>query len=352
MPTAVEALAFEAGTKSPRLCPSEIRTGAAIAAREGQLAQILGDLYGGSGDPRDWTGLLDEICLYLGGGSARIAISGSARCCETAPGLVDEPVIVVGDDGMARLSALLVREEEVVATLTITRRREAFTGGDRERLAALLPHFRRAYQLRRTQRRAESMARSAAAFLDVLGNAVLLCDGQARLIFANEAARGLSAQGAILLRGERLGLPRSADEHRLVAAIAGAARDGHTTGLAVARPQPHPALRLVISRLPEGHAFAGFDPGAELVAVIAVGGEGLKPIGALLTSLFDLTAAEARLVDQLRLGQSLKEAADALGVAHSTTRTQLAAIFSKTQTSRQSELVGLVTRLSSLQGPF
>lgn len=352
MPTVVEALAFGAGTMSSRVLSSDHRQEVPPSAREGLLARLLGDIYGGSGDPRDWSGLLDDVCLYLGAGSGRIAISASTGRCETAPGSADAPVIVASDDGLARLSAALVRDEEFVATLTVTRSRESFTMDDRTRLAGLLPHFRRAYQLRRNQRRAQSMARSAAAFLDVLDNAVLLCDGQARVSFANEAARALSAQGALVLRGERLGLPRPSDEHRLVAAIAAAARSDSAAGLAVARPQPHPTLRLVISGLPEGHAFSGFDPGTELVAVIAVGCEGLRPLGPLLISLFDLTAAEARLVEQLRLGHSLKEAADALGVAHSTTRTQLAAIFSKTQTSRQSELVGLVTRLSSLQGPF
>lgn len=58
--------------------------------------------------------------------------------------------------------------------------------------------------------------------------------------------------------------------------------------------------------------------------------------------------SRARLAVVLARGATVTEAAAAHKVSVATVRTQLAAIFSKTQTSRQAELVMLVLRLSAL----
>lgn len=63
---------------------------------------------------------------------------------------------------------------------------------------------------------------------------------------------------------------------------------------------------------------------------------------AFLQARFDLTPAEARLVLRLVAGDSLKSSAEALGIEYETARTDLEAIFDKTGTSRQMELVILV----------
>jgi DNA-binding CsgD family transcriptional regulator/PAS domain-containing protein len=64
-----------------------------------------------------------------------------------------------------------------------------------------------------------------------------------------------------------------------------------------------------------------------------------------LRTSFGLTAAEARLALRLVAGESLDAAADQLGIAKETSRGQLKAIFSKTGTHRQAELVMLLARL-------
>lgn len=72
------------------------------------------------------------------------------------------------------------------------------------------------------------------------------------------------------------------------------------------------------------------------------------PQPAVLEQIFRLTPAEARLALLLAGGATTAEAAAALGVSVATTRTQLAAIFAKTHTRRQAELVMLISRLSAL----
>lgn len=65
----------------------------------------------------------------------------------------------------------------------------------------------------------------------------------------------------------------------------------------------------------------------------------------LLSKAFDLTPAEARLAALLAKDLSLDESANSLGISRQTARNQLKAIFTKTGTSRQAELLSLLLRL-------
>jgi DNA-binding CsgD family transcriptional regulator len=65
----------------------------------------------------------------------------------------------------------------------------------------------------------------------------------------------------------------------------------------------------------------------------------------LLMAMFGLTPAEARLAAEIAAGQRLDALAEAHHVTLPTLRTQLRAIYGKTGTSRQSELVRLLAAL-------
>ncbi|WP_244028296.1 helix-turn-helix transcriptional regulator [Methylobacterium sp. E-016] len=73
-----------------------------------------------------------------------------------------------------------------------------------------------------------------------------------------------------------------------------------------------------------------------------------QPNQVTLERIFGLTPAEARLAGLLASGVTTAEVAQLQGVRVATVRSQLAAIFSKTRTHRQAELVTLVARLSIL----
>ena len=64
-----------------------------------------------------------------------------------------------------------------------------------------------------------------------------------------------------------------------------------------------------------------------------------------LAKAFGLTPAEQRLCESLLLGRSLKETADTLRIAPDTARQRLKAVFRKTDTQKQSELIALLGRL-------
>jgi DNA-binding CsgD family transcriptional regulator len=61
--------------------------------------------------------------------------------------------------------------------------------------------------------------------------------------------------------------------------------------------------------------------------------------------VFGLTPAEARLASIMAEGANPEEAAEELHISRDTARNQLRAIFAKTTTHRQSELVALLSRL-------
>jgi DNA-binding CsgD family transcriptional regulator len=69
---------------------------------------------------------------------------------------------------------------------------------------------------------------------------------------------------------------------------------------------------------------------------------------ALLRQVFALTPAEAKLAAALGDGSELTDVADQLDIAKETARVQLKAVFAKTHTHRQAELVALLGRISSL----
>jgi DNA-binding CsgD family transcriptional regulator len=71
------------------------------------------------------------------------------------------------------------------------------------------------------------------------------------------------------------------------------------------------------------------------------------PSADTLPSVFGLTKTEARLAGSLAVSHDLAQAAEALEISTGTARNHLKAIFAKTETHRQSELISLIHRISA-----
>jgi DNA-binding CsgD family transcriptional regulator len=106
------------------------------------------------------------------------------------------------------------------------------------------------------------------------------------------------------------------------------------------RSGPHPRSASVLGN-PAGPA--AIPPGVMAIFDLPV------PSEARLRALFDLTAAEVRLAQRLARGDSVEEAAQALSIKMTTARTQLAAVFAKTNTRRQAKLVAILSRVAHLR---
>jgi DNA-binding CsgD family transcriptional regulator len=86
-------------------------------------------------------------------------------------------------------------------------------------------------------------------------------------------------------------------------------------------------------------------PGARALLTFAVLKPNPGPNPHLLIAAFNLSPAEARLAAIIAEGCTPEEAAEQLGIARETARNQLKAVFAKTGTHRQGELVALLPKL-------
>jgi pimeloyl-ACP methyl ester carboxylesterase/DNA-binding CsgD family transcriptional regulator len=98
-------------------------------------------------------------------------------------------------------------------------------------------------------------------------------------------------------------------------------------------------------------AFQLSDVWAEpLLAAVFLSHQEHKPLDDVAQTALGLTAAEARLASKLAAGRQIADASAELGISPHTARTQLKGIFAKTGARRQSELIGILSRVSAF-GP-
>lgn len=117
----------------------------------------------------------------------------------------------------------------------------------------------------------------------------------------------------------------------------------------VAARDDRPALILHV--LPLRRAAHEIFSGADMLLIATpVGASLMVPSPTILTGLFDLSPAEARLAAALAAGSVLKEASAQNGITVKTARSYLEQIFRKTGTRQQSELVALL-KSASVLGP-
>jgi DNA-binding CsgD family transcriptional regulator len=91
-------------------------------------------------------------------------------------------------------------------------------------------------------------------------------------------------------------------------------------------------------------AVGGLLLGARVLLLLTDLGKRLVPKTRLIARTFALSVAETRIAERIAVGVSLEKAAEDLGISRETARNQLKAVFAKTGTHRQSELVALLSR--------
>jgi DNA-binding CsgD family transcriptional regulator/PAS domain-containing protein len=230
-----------------------------------------------------------------------------------------------------------------------SRQATAFDGGHRRKLELLLPRLRRALQIRSTFIRHRVQRDTALSVLDNLSTAIILADGDGKVLYANSAAIAVLRNGDGLTEyGGSLRADTPASTQALLRAVRLCAEE-----IAVARqPPPHAValprtrrspLSVLVAPLRTCDLWAIHGiPIAMLIVRDAERAASQKP--EILQALFGLTPAEAWLVGELLNGRDLKEIAECKGVSMNTVRTQLKSILHKTGTRRQAELIALVLK--------
>jgi DNA-binding CsgD family transcriptional regulator len=185
---------------------------------------------------------------------------------------------------------------------------------------------------------------------DALCSGAVLLDAQKAPVHLNERARKCLGDGIVVSRGALCATDRRSDvlfqtvlDQMLKYGRSNA--QWRREAVPLSRADNRPLIARVIPV--EAEAQGQLD-GAALVLLLIDPEDCPQPSFGLLKQVFDLTRTEARVASQLLSGQTLHEIAEAAGVSVGTVRSQTKAIFAKTQTNRQAELVGLLTRLALL----
>jgi DNA-binding CsgD family transcriptional regulator len=225
------------------------------------------------------------------------------------------------------------------------RRRGPFQDEELALLKTLMPHLQRALALHRRLGSLQSSAQSAVTVLDQLpyGVVVLSADGCVTLL--NRCARTIIDQrDGLTVRQRELRSCNGNSNKRLQVLIHGAAATSrgcalHSGGAVnIVRPSGRQPFRILVAPIHRA-VFSAFAPGPAAIAFIVDPEARFDSPVAMLTELFALSRAEARLAALLLQDRSLREAAQELGVSLNTVRTQLKKLFDKTGTRRQGALI-------------
>ena len=213
-------------------------------------------------------------------------------------------------------------------------------------LERIVPHLQRAGHLALLVADARSQGMLDA--IETMNGAGLLLDGAGRIVRSNARADRHLGRGLSIAQGQLVASHRAANAS-LQSLIASAVQSGpahEASGRgAIALPRPGKAPLVVRAAPVVGSASDVFQRAKALVTIVDPS-EHRELAEPLLRQAFGLSPAEARLAIELASGCDLQDIADRRGVEIGTVRTQLKAIFAKTSTHRQAELVALLGRMT------
>ncbi|WP_404333675.1 LuxR C-terminal-related transcriptional regulator [Sphingomonas sp. MMS12-HWE2-04] len=252
-------------------------------------------------------------------------------------GLVD--VIAVG----------LARDDRAIGSMQFARHADVGPITDREVqiMELLIPHLQRAATINRMLDLSAVAQATFEAAIETLSVPVVLTDGQLRIVYTNSAARQMLASGHLIHdRRGLLGTATKPGTRALEIAIARASTDISTLGrkgLGIpVRSDAGPNGALHVLPLRQGSALA---PGAVVAVFVAHTDTPFIAPTEIVSALFELTPAEARVFGPIAEGLTVAETAAELGVEQSTVKTHMLRIYEKTGVRRRSELQRMASSL-------
>lgn len=232
----------------------------------------------------------------------------------------------------------------------------------------LLPHLRRALQLRRTLAAPRGTRPTAGlAALDALPHAALLVDGAMRVAFANAEADRMTADFQSGLRIRRAGpeggcvlvATHSADAAPLRGLVAATAAGGPGGGLRLRSPDTSgaraPILAVLVSPAPArlvAQSPAGAPEGVARGLAMVVAQNLARPAAPpprILSDLFQLSPSEAAVAIAILGGATAEHVAETRGVSLNTVRRQIQTVLRKTEAQNLRDLERIAASLASIR---
>lgn len=233
----------------------------------------------------------------------------------------------------------LQRPPDIYVRLRVTRddSRPDFDDGHSALLQRLVPHLRIALDLhaRLTTTMAESQLFSST--MADLAVATLILDREGRILRRNAVADRMLGEDPVLGEsGGKLQAGSSSARAEIARLLAAPPAPGEERVIELASEGPSRQAR--VRAVPS----SAYGDGAWIALFLAEHAQDLAPSSDILRDRFQLTRAEAALAVHLAQGAMLADAATALDITYNTARSHLRAIFAKTGTHRQVELVTLL----------
>jgi DNA-binding CsgD family transcriptional regulator len=260
-------------------------------------------------------------------------------------------------DTRHRLAGMVSPAPKVQSGVTLHRTRKVgdFETAHIDRFRFIYRHIERAVRVGFQLGTMGTMQRMSLELLDDNPLSIFVLDAKGYVLLANRAARALAdSDEGLVLNSEGLSLTLREDDTRLQSLIARAATarmpdrvasGGAMQALRKSGRRPFSILVSPLSRT--SLSMTTMHP--SVCVIVADPDRDVSPSQDLLRALYGLTRAEARLAVRLAAGEELQAAAGNLGIGYPTARTQLAAIFRKTGTRRQGELVKILLLSSGLK---
>lgn len=248
------------------------------------------------------------------------------------------------------MSIVVLEAPECIVTVDLIRHETQGTATDSEisGLRALAPHLRRAASIASLLDLQAVEVNALTSAVETMTTGMLFLDPALSVVHSNAAARAICEQGNWLqISAGRLQVTDAgaADAlHRAARTIA-----TQDQGIAIQFPAPRPRSAIGLGYLlPLKFMLPRPQVAPTAVMVLFITNLTTDPEAGihLFATAFNLSGAEARLLQQLATGAPLTEIAATLDIEMSTVRTHLARIFTKTGTKRQGELIALMARLA------
>jgi DNA-binding CsgD family transcriptional regulator/PAS domain-containing protein len=253
-------------------------------------------------------------------------------------------------DTRHRIAGIIHPAPQIQTGITVhrTRGQGDFTPELLARFTMLFQHIERALQIGFRLGTLNNLHQVSLAMLDSNPLAIILLDDHGHVILVNRAARELvESLDGVMLSDNIVALAHRTENTKLQQMIASALKARSQPGvmpggaMSAMRPSGKRPFAVMVSPLsPNSFTIAAVCPA---VCVVFADPERRPALPTeRLRAVYGLTPSEARLAVHLASGEDLRAVADKIGIRYSTARTQLAAIFRKTETSRQGELVRLL----------
>ena len=224
------------------------------------------------------------------------------------------------------------------------KKRQGFETNYLDMLYALVPHIQKAALINKKTRALELEKNSFGDSLNQINIPVILANKNSEVLFINsEAEKLIKEQSDISIINNNLYI-QSQKKDKLQNLIYNATRNTIKQGGAMCHTDSVTRSSISILVTPVNPDMININtPDSENALIVLSTNQQKKALSIeLLTGLYKLSQAEARLTMNLCHGLTLEEISEELKLSKNTLKSQLRSSFTKTGTSRQAELINMI----------